>query len=205
MSDALDETGPTRPEDALLHLAEELREEGPVIAPHVSQPKTFPAIGMLVAAGPRCTADPGGYAVVVELVREGYLCHYGEPRLLAQLDPDLRLLAGDHLYARGIERLARLGDLLAVTELSDLISVAAQLDAAQDPAADAVETAWIAAAVAIAVGIDSEYEAAKAALRESGNAEPLLRVATGAAERAGLSVPLSNAVKAVGFATPNRG
>jgi len=61
------------------------------------------------------------------------------------------------------------------------------------------------AAIAIAVGTDSSYESAKATLRESGDAEPLWRVASEAAERAGLSVPLSNAVKAVGFATPNRG
>lgn len=202
---ATDTTSPGRPEDALIHLAAELREEGPVIAPHVARPQTFPTIGMLVGAGPRCAADPGAYAVVVELVREGYLCHYGEPRLLAQLDPDLRLLAGDHLYARGIERLARLGDLLAVTELSDLISVAAQLDAAPEAAPDAVEKAWLAAATAIAVGTDPDYVSAKATLRETGDAEPLWRVAREAAERAGLSDPLTTAAKAVGFATPNRG
>jgi len=138
-----------RPEDALDDLASQLRDEGPVVAEHVAQPDADPAIGMLVAAGPRCASDPGGYAAVVELVREGYLCHYREPRLLGRLDPDLRLLVGDHLYARGIERLARLGDLLAVAELSDLISLAAQLDAADaDP--DAAEVAWLAAAVAIA-------------------------------------------------------
>ena len=31
-------------------------------------------------------------------------------------DPDLRLLAGDYLYALGLERLAGLGDLPAVRE-----------------------------------------------------------------------------------------
>ena len=43
---------------------------------------------------------------MVEAVREGYLLHYGEPRLLAGHDADLALLAGDYLYALGIERLA---------------------------------------------------------------------------------------------------
>ncbi len=195
----------SRPEDALIHLAAELREEGPVIASHVAPPRVEPAIGMLAAAGPRCAAQPGAYATVLELVREGYLCHYGEPRLLAQLDPDLRLLAGDHLYARGIERLARLGDLLAVTELSDLISVAAQLDAAPDSPADAAEVAWLAATVTIAVGGDRDYKAAKATLRETGEADPLWRAAHEAADRAGLSVHLSTAAKAVGFAPSNRG
>ena len=64
---------------------------------------------------------------MVEAVREGYLLHYGEPRLLAGHDPDLALLAGDYLYALGIERLAALGDTEAVRVLADLISTCAQL------------------------------------------------------------------------------
>ena len=63
---------------------------------------------------------------MVEAVREGYLLHYGEPRMLAGHDPDLALLAGDYLYALGLERLAALGDPEAVRELSDLISLCAQ-------------------------------------------------------------------------------
>lgn len=198
-------TGTIDPADALGHLAAELRDEGPVIAPHVSESDAAPALGLLVAAGPRCSDDPGAYAVVVELVREGYLCHYGEPRLLGGLDPDLRLLAGDHLYARGIERLARLGDLLAVTELSDLISVAARLDASPDADIESAEVAWIGAAVAIATGTDAAYESAKEVLGATGDPEPLRAVAHEAAERAGLSDVLSTAVKSVGFAAPHRG
>jgi hypothetical protein len=194
-----------RPEDALADLAAQLREEGPVVAGHVAESEAVPAIGMLVAAGPRCGSDPGAYAVVVELVREGYLCHYLEPRLLGRLDPDLRLLVGDHLYARGIERLARLGDLLAVAELSDLISTAAQLDAASSAAPDAAEIAWLAAAVTIAAGPGEDYEEAKATLRRSGDPGPLWSAAEERAERAGLSEHLSLASEAVGFAAPNRG
>ena len=69
----------------------------------------------------------GEYAWVIESVREGYLLHYGTPRLLAGHDSDLALLAGDYLYALGIERLARLGDASAVKKLADLISLSAQL------------------------------------------------------------------------------
>jgi hypothetical protein len=72
----------------------------------------------------RAVGDPDG-AFVLEAVREGYLLHYGEPRLLAGLDDDLSLLAGDSLYALGLARLAELGDLDAVTELADLISLCA--------------------------------------------------------------------------------
>ena len=68
---------------------------------------------------------------VMEAVYEGYLMHYGQPRAFAGMDDDLRLLAGDALYALGLERLARAGDLRAVTELSDLISACAQAHAEQ--------------------------------------------------------------------------
>jgi hypothetical protein len=64
-------------------------------------------------------------AFVIEAVREGYLVHYGEPRTLAGLDADLRLLAGDALFALGLARLADLGDVDAVAELADLISLCA--------------------------------------------------------------------------------
>jgi hypothetical protein len=63
---------------------------------------------------------------VVEAVYEGQLLHHGRPRLYAAMDDDLRLLAGDALYALGLARLAQAGDLDAVAELADLISRSAQ-------------------------------------------------------------------------------
>ena len=65
-------------------------------------------------------------AFVLEAVREGYLLHYDEPRAFRGMDADLRLLAGDSLYALGLARLAEAGDLPAVAELADLISACAQ-------------------------------------------------------------------------------
>ena len=59
---------------------------------------------------------------MLEAVYEGYLMHYGEPRAFTGMDDDLRLLAGDALYALGLARLAESGDLEAVAVLSDLIS-----------------------------------------------------------------------------------
>jgi hypothetical protein len=41
-------------------------------------------------------------------------------------DPDLALLQGDRLYARGLARLAELGDLQATLALADTISLVAQ-------------------------------------------------------------------------------
>ena len=100
--------------DVLNVLAAQLREEDTPISPHVVDPVEQPEFGPLVAAGPRAAAAPAEYALVIESVREGYLLHYGVPRLLAGHDDDLALLAGDYLYALGIERLAALGDAEAV-------------------------------------------------------------------------------------------
>jgi hypothetical protein len=119
----------TDPAAALRLLADQLREEDTPIAPHVVEPAAAPTLGLLTAAGPRTAAAPGEYALVVEAVREGYLLHYGEPRLLAAHDSDLGLLAGDYLYALGLDRLATLGDTEAVAILSDLISRCAQFHA----------------------------------------------------------------------------
>jgi hypothetical protein len=101
---------------ALRELAAELRGEDTPIAPHVVE--TPPPAG-----------ETDQYALVIEAVREGYLLHYGESRLLVGHDSDLGLLAGDYLYALGLDRLAALGDTDAVAVLSELISRCAQLHA----------------------------------------------------------------------------
>lgn len=117
------------PSAALRVLAVQLRAEETPISPHVVDPAEKPEWGLLVAAGPGAAAAPAEYALVVEAVREGYLLHYGKSRLLAGHDPNLALLAGDYLYALGIERLAALGDTEAVRHLADLISECARLHA----------------------------------------------------------------------------
>jgi hypothetical protein len=138
------------PRQALQALADQLRSEDTPIAIHVVDPAAAPELGLLAAAGPRATAAPGEYALVVESVREGYLLHYGEPRLMAGHDPDLALLAGDYLYALGLDRLAALGDTEAVAVLSELIARCAQLHAEGGEAE--VEALWPAAARRIAGG-----------------------------------------------------
>ena len=72
-------------------------------------------------------------AFVLEAVYEGYLLHYETPRAFRGMDADLRLLAGDSLYALGLERLAGIGDIEAVRELSDLISLCAFVQAQGRP------------------------------------------------------------------------
>lgn len=136
------------PADALGVLADQLRAEDSPISPHVVDPAEAPELGELVAAGPGAAGAPGEYALVVEAVREGYLLHYEEPRLLAGHDSDLALLAGDYLYALGLDRLAALGDTRAVAILSDLISECARLHAEGRP--DSVPDLWHASARKIA-------------------------------------------------------
>jgi hypothetical protein len=136
------------PADALRELAALLREEQTPISMHVVDAPSAPTLGLLAADGPRAAADPGEYALVVEAVHEGYLLHYAEPRLLAGHDPDLALLAGDYLYALGLDRLAALGDDRAIAILSDLISRCARLHAEGEGAV--VPGLWEAAAGAIA-------------------------------------------------------
>lgn len=111
---------------ALRRLAAQLREERTPISPYVGEPDADHDF-----------APPGERADVIEAVREGYLLHYADSRLLAGHDADLALLAGDYLYALGIERLARLGDADAVLVLADLISACAQLHTeGRDPGAE---------------------------------------------------------------------
>jgi hypothetical protein len=112
--------------NALQTLADQLRAEETPITPHVVDPAEPSQLGEL--------AGGGEYALVIEAVREGYLLHYEQPRLLAGHDPDLALLAGDYLYALGLDRLAALGDTRAVAILADLISTCARLQAEGDTA-----------------------------------------------------------------------
>jgi len=100
---------------------------------------------------------------VLEAVYEGYLMHYGVPRAFVGMDPDLRLLAGDALYALGLARLARGGDLDAVAELSDLITLTARAHA--EGSEERVVSLWLATAQALS---ETGGEGAMAAWRNSG-------------------------------------
>lgn len=86
------------------------------------------------------------FAFGLETIYEGYLCHYGRPRLFAPADDELALLLGDYLYAHGLVRIAGTGNVEAVAELAGLISVCSQLRA-ENEEGDA--EAWLAAAVAL--------------------------------------------------------
>ncbi len=147
------------PSAALATIAALLRAEKTPISPHVVEATEQPVFGLLAALGERAAAAPGEYAFVVEAVREGYLLHYGTPRLLRGHDDDLALLAGDYLYALGLERLAALGDDEAVAVLSELIGRCAQLHA--EGRENEVPGFWRAAALAAGGGEHADREQAR--------------------------------------------
>jgi hypothetical protein len=151
-------------EPVLRRLAAVLREEGGLLAGAVADPDGREAPhGALAAAGPRSAGHEEELALVVEAIREGYLLHYGEARVVRADDRDLALLAGDRLYALGLARLAALGDLHAVAELADVIALSAQGHA--EGRDDLAEAVWDAGVVAVGWGPTHELRTAKARAR----------------------------------------
>jgi hypothetical protein len=197
---------------SLASLATLLRDGENVISPYVRESDSEPTLGALAAAGPRASEAPDEYLLLVEAIREGYLLHYESPRLIQGADSDLRLLAGDYLYALGLERLATRGDMEAVGELADLISLAAQVHAENEPGDpdDRVRALWLAATVAVAAGAPPDQARAKEMLRrgEPRAAESLAEVAAATARRAGLGDALARAAESIGLGRerlPDRG
>ena len=184
-------------------LAALLRDEETLISSLVRDPRDDSALGALAAAGPRAAAARDDYLLLVEAIREGYLLHYGTPRLIEAADPDLRLLAGDFLYALGLERLAAHSDLEAVRELADLISLSAQLHAEGGGGeAPSAKVLWLASATAVGAGGNKSHERAKEALR-TGREEATELLAAAASEMAhgaGIQDALARASEAIGFA-----
>jgi hypothetical protein len=127
------------------------------IGPHPTTTVSSPA--SVAARGPRAAGRREEYELLVEAIYEGYLLHYGEPRVVRVPEADLRLLAGDQLYAIGLARLVELGDTLAVAELADTITLSALAQGAgRHKLADAV---WAAGARAVGWGPSEAHRRAK--------------------------------------------
>jgi hypothetical protein len=174
--------------DPIARLRAAVRESGSPLAdslgdaPAADAEEDAPA--RTAAAGPRAAQRREEVELAVTAVHEGYRLHYGRPRALAIEDPDLALLAGDRLYALGLDRLADLGDLVAIGELADVIALSAQAHAeGEQQLADAT---WQAGAAAIGWGPDARIAAAKDRARagDAGAAAALRAAATAAAEPA---------------------
>jgi len=111
------------------------------------------------------------FALGLETIYEGYLLHYGRPRLFAPADKDTALLLGDYLYAHGVVRIDSVGSVDAVADLAELIAICSQLRADAAPGDGA---AWAASAALLGTGRLAD---ARVALRDHGDADPLLSLA----------------------------
>lgn len=143
-------------------LADALRAQGGPLSEHTrdgAAPAVEPGPPQKAAGGPRASAHQAEYELLLEMIFEGTLLHYGTPRVVRTDDRDLALLLGDQLYALGLARLAALGDLEAVAILADVISLLAQAHAEQNQAlADEI---WDAGAQAIGWGAHQALDAVK--------------------------------------------
>jgi hypothetical protein len=143
-------------------LVEALRAEGGTLAELTrdqGSPGGCSEPARLAAAGPRTRGLEAEYALLVEMIFEGCRLHYGPQRVVRTADPDLALLLGDQLYALGLARLARVGDLDAIGELADVISLVAGAYVAHAP--ELAEAVWRGGAVAIGWGSDERHAEAK--------------------------------------------
>ena len=162
-------------------------------------------IGPLVcacAAGAGAGDAAGELALVLESILEGYLLHYGRSRLVDTADEDLRLLAGDHLYALGLSRLARLGDLDAVRALADLITLCARAHAdagANGGPAGAPAALWLLTALAVGGGRWPRVRSARSRLPTSGRARADELLAEARRRAAELGVELESQAALIAF------
>jgi hypothetical protein len=115
------------------------------------------------------------FGLGIETIYEGYLLHYGRPRLFAPKDKDTALLLGDYLYAHGLVRIEHVGTVAAVNDLAELIAMCAYLQA-ERIAGDGA--AW--SATALLLGSEA-LDAGRDALRLDNDPGPLERLARDAA------------------------
>jgi hypothetical protein len=167
-----------------------LRDEGGTVADLLAAPDGAPTLdhpgpAQIAATGPRTRGRELEYEVLLEMILEGYRLHYGSPVVVRASDDDLALLLGDQLYALGLARLAGLGDLDAVAELADVISLAAQAHSASDDGL--AHAVWEAGAVSVGWGASEGHRRAKALARShEPGAEQALRAAAAARRNGGL-------------------
>jgi hypothetical protein len=116
------------------------------------------------------------FGLGLETIYEGYLVHYGRPRVFEPEDGDAALVLGDYLYAQGLARVASLGDVAAVADLAELISICAQARADGGPGDGA---AWAATAALLGQGRLAEARAALSRRRDPAQLDRLARRAAG--------------------------
>jgi hypothetical protein len=135
---------------------------------------------------------PATHALGLETIYEGYLVHYGRSRLFAPADPDSALLLGDYLYAHGLVRIAASGDVAAVGDLAELISLCAQ---ARADGRDGDGPVWAGTSASLGVG---DLGPAREAMRNDFDGGPLERIARANAGDEAVDVALATHARLVG-------
>lgn len=180
-------------------LAAALRDEGGLLAAATVDPA--PDADRSASAdlrGPRASAIGDELPVAIEATREAELLHHApeRARVVRTAYRDLALLAGDRLYALGLERLAAGGWVAEVEILADVVALVARLHAAPawdlgpdhdggtgDPAVAAERTRalWICAGAALGQGFGSPAAVLLRTAREGATpSEAALRAAAAA-------------------------
>jgi hypothetical protein len=171
-------TGPLAATSPLSVLAAAVRDVGGLLGAVVVVPSADAddAVSRGVASGPRSAVVGPELALAAEATREAELLHHAPElaRVVRTDDRDLALLAGDRLYALGLERLAAGGWTDEVAILADIVALVARVHAAPawaigpardgepaggtgEPEAAAARTAelWAVAGAALGGGPDS--------------------------------------------------
>jgi hypothetical protein len=149
--------GPNGPTPAAGRLAV---PDGPAV---LDGPTVLDGPAQLAASGPRVKERAADYELLIETIYEGYLLHYNAPRVVCPPEADLGLLAGDRLYALGLAHLVKLGDVEAVAELADVITLTALAHGAGRP--ELAQAVWVAGARAVGWGASPQHDRAKALAR----------------------------------------
>ena len=154
---------------ALRRLAGALRERGRPARRRAASTRRAPRTTPASARSPRPARAPAAHRrrrFVVEAIREGYLLHYGAGRVARATTTATSPCSPATASTRSASRaLAALGDLEAVAELADVISLCAQAHAEGDPAAR--RGGWEAGAAAVGWGADGAVRAQRRRARRA--------------------------------------
>ena len=157
--------------DIFLSIAEAAADESPLWAEALRPDHEREHLPIFSALVPEAR-----FALGLETIYEGYLLHYGRARLFAPEDGDVALLLGDALLAQGLVRIAATGELDAVSDLAELLSLCAQGRAEGLPGDG---PAWAATSALLGRGVLGDARAALRADRDARPLEQLARQATG--------------------------
>ena len=157
--------------DGAQALRDALHEQGGTVAEVLERPPPAarrtpldrPGPAQVAATGPRARGREREYELLLEMILEGYRLHYDEPLVVRTAGrrpgvPSRRSAVRARTLAPGM-----LGDLDAVAELADVISLVALAHAASDR--ELASAVWEAGAISVGWGPSDAHAEAKAQAR----------------------------------------